>query len=70
MDTKTGNIYEIKTTDEQWRIENALGRKLMPLSDKEAAELKGMNRHERRKWAAQRRSDARAEAKRRARSTP
>lgn len=56
MHEQSGAIAVFETNDDA----KAAGH-TMPLTDKEAALLSGMNRHERRKWAAEQRARQSAE---------
>ncbi len=48
MDPNSGRIYEVSE-------EEARQRGLIPISASEEAAVRGMNRHQRRAWAAQQR---------------
>jgi hypothetical protein len=64
MDPRTGRIELIATDEDR---DDAERRHLVQIPPEDVARLSGMNRHERRKWAAEERARLRSEAKRRLR---
>lgn len=58
MDTRTGEIRRF-TAEEFARLTEAERRHLLAISEKDADELAGMNRHDRRRWAVDKRREER-----------
>lgn len=56
MDPNTGRIYQVENDEE------ARKRGLVPIPAGELAAVQGMNRHERRAWAARQRKKGRVDA--------
>ena len=47
MDVRTGNIYDLSGNAEREEVESKLGRKLAPLTEKQAAELRPLSKRRR-----------------------
>jgi uncharacterized protein YecA (UPF0149 family) len=52
MDTRTGKIYHFQDDEEKEAVEKQLGRKLAPLTEKQAKKLKPLSKRYRKKLLA------------------
>ena len=63
MQPSTGKIHHFDTAEELRKLEAEAGEEFVPIPDDQLKAVQGMNRHERRKWAATEQARLRAEAR-------